>query len=98
MQRSLALSREERCEVMAPRLHCIALLLGALWLSSANGDVKAQGPVLGPDAAAPLKAWSATLGLPTTGITINASSVKVSLGDGCALLLGHSDAPPLRGS
>ncbi|MGB0588744.1 MAG: tetratricopeptide repeat protein [Myxococcota bacterium] len=50
----------------------------------------AKGPVLGPDAAAPVRAWTAGLkGLRPAGTSIKAGSVVVSLGATCDLVLSH---------
>lgn len=88
MWRSLAL--QDRARSLRSGLGILALLLGLAPTASA-----VTGPVLGPDAAAPVQAWTAKLkGLRPTATAIQRDHIQVRLGSDCLLVLHHAGPSP----
>ena len=56
----------------------------------ASTALPASAAILGPDAAGPVRAWTAKLkGLQTKGTSITANTIEISLGSTCKLVLRH---------
>ena len=73
-----------------PRGRLVSAILLTMLLLSAPAEAKEA--VLGPDAAKPIKEWTARLkGLPLKGTRIEEGSVRVSVGKACELRLSHPD-------
>ncbi len=73
----------------------LAVVIGAAAVTLASGGGALAGPILGAEAAAPVKRWFSGLeGLSVQGATIAASTVTVNLAGGCALQVDHPSAAP----